>query len=368
MQVVWNISLDSSGYSSCGRNYILALDSINQDVKLDQTIVSQNLNGYGVNKTEKDKFEELSKKSYSKKYVRIHHCVPDRFYIDDNAFLNIGYTVNETYDIPKRWAYMCNKMDAIFTASTFCKEVFEKNGVNVPIFVVPHCLNKEIYNREVNPLFFKNNRYKNKFLFSGDVTDRKGIFELLEVWDSIPNNYNSSLTIKGYYNSFSRQDQNKLKNKIKEHLKDKKRNPVFFYGHCLDTSIVPNFVKSFDYVVSPSKGEGFGLVPFEAIFLGVPPIVTNATGILEYANEKNSIFINCENHKEASEDLYRVNPDYKNSLFIEINKENLKEIINNIMQEKTSFSINGETYNEFVNRFSYEPIANLIINNIGELT
>lgn len=365
--LVYVSGIDSSGYSSAARNYILALSSIGVNVNLEQTIVSENLNNQGINQKDKEKFKKLSEKTIEKPYVKIHHCVPDKFYIDVDAELNLGYTVNETFDIPRRWVYMCNKMDAIFTASTFCKDVFENSGVKVPVFVVPHCLNKEKWNRKVKPLFFKNNIYEHRFLFANDTTDRKGIFELLEVWDSIPNTGNCSLTIKGYYNSFSRADQEKLKIKLKEYLKSKDRNPVFFYGHCLDTELVPNFIKSFDYLLSPSKGEGFGLLPFESIFLGVPPIVTSATGFLEYANEKNSILLQCEEQEIASDELCNVNPDYKNSKFIKINKSNLNEIITNVIDGKTDFTISNKDYEDFVNKFSYEPIAKKIVNFVKEV-
>lgn len=367
-QIIYSISVDSSGYSLAGINYIKALHYNNHNVKLDRTIVSQNLDGYGFGTEEKVLFKNLEDKPIQKPYIRIHHSVPDRFYIDPEAELNIGYTVNETYDIPKRWVYMCNKMDAIFTASNFCKQVFEKNGITVPVYVIPHTLDSSIYDREkVVPLFFKNNRFEHKFLFAGDVTDRKGIFELLEVWDSIPNTHNASLTIKGYYNSFSEKDQTKLKLKLKEHIKSNNRNKIFFYGHCLENSLMKRFIKSFDYLVSPTKGEGFGLLGFESIFLGVPPILTNATGVLEYANEGNSLLINVLGTKKASDELLRVNPDYLNSQFIDIDKEHLRQILMDIIHNKIIFNISDESYNEFIDKFKYETIAKLIVEKINEI-
>lgn len=367
MNIIWSISLDSSGYSNCGREYIKALHSIGINIIHDKTIVSQNLNGYGLSKEEIAFFNSLQNKKIDKQYVKIHHCVPDRFYIDSKAKLNIGYTVNETYDIPDRWTIMCNKMDAIFTASSFCKDVLKKSGVNVPIFVIPHCHDKKNWNKEVKPLIFENNKYENKFLFSGDMTDRKGIFELLEVWNQLPNTNNCSLTIKGYYNSFSKRDQEILKEKIRSNLSNPNKNSVFFYGDCLDTELIPRFMKSFDYIISPHKGEGFGLLPFEGIFLGVPPILTKATGVLEYANEKNSLLIDTEGYEEASKELYKVNSDYKKCKFVKINKNHLYDIIYRLIRYNNKFEIDEEEYNNFTVKFSYETIGNLIVDSIGKL-
>lgn len=363
-QIVFSSSSDCSGYSSCSRNYILALNENGYDVKFDRTIISNNINGYGVNQ---DIYKKLYEKSYNNKYVRIHHSVPDRFYIDKNAILNIGYTVSETYKIPENWPYLCNKMDAIFTASSFCRDIFLKNGVTVPIFVIPHCLNKNIWNRKVKPLIFKNNQFENKFFFAGDTTDRKGIFELLDVWNEIPKNDNCSLTIKGYYNSFSQDDQSKLKEKIKSKLNNKDINPVFFYGHCLNDNLIPRFYKSFDYNISPHKGEGFGLIPFESIFLGVPTIVTNATGTQEFTNINNSLLIDVDGYEFASDELCKVNPEYRDCEFIKISKNSLKNIITDICNNEIKFKIKNEYYNDFVNTYSYEPISKKIIESIQEL-
>ena len=44
-------------------------------------------------------------------------------------------------------------------------------------------------------------------------------------------------------------------------------------------------------LVYPTSGEGFGMIPFEAICTGMPTIVSNATGCRDFA--KYSIPLNC---------------------------------------------------------------------------
>ncbi len=366
MQIVWSVSLDTSGYSSSGRDYILALNSIGQDVKHDKTFVSANLEGYGLTPSENKIFEILRTKPYDKNFVRIHHCVPDKFYIDPKALLNIGYTVAESEQIPERWIGNCNKMDAIFTASSFCKKVFYDNGVTKPIFVIPHCHDTSVWNPNVSPFFMKNNSFKNRFLFAGDITDRKGLNELLSVWKKIPINSDCSLTIKGYYNSFNKKDQDILKESIRDKIKTEV-NPIFFYGHCLSNSLIPRFLRSFDYIVSPNKGEGFGLLPFESILLGVPAIVTGSTGNIEYANPNNSILIRTKGFEKASKELLQVNSNFSKSLLVKIDEDHLLQIMEDIILMGNSFSISKEEQNRFLKEYSYNNIGKRIVNTIKTL-
>ncbi len=47
-----------------------------------------------------------------------------------------------------------------------------------------------------------------------------------------------------------------------------------------------DFVRWFDFVVQPSRAEGFGLVPLEALALGVPVVATTCTGHGAYLTEE----------------------------------------------------------------------------------
>ena len=50
---------------------------------------------------------------------------------------NIVFTMWETTDLPSHWPDLCNQCDAVVVPSTFCKEVFRKSGVEVPIHILP---------------------------------------------------------------------------------------------------------------------------------------------------------------------------------------------------------------------------------------
>lgn len=47
---------------------------------------------------------------------------------------------------------------------------------------------------------------------------------------------------------------------------------------------VTKYIGTFDYVVQPSRAEGFGLVPLESLATGVPVVMTGCTGHSEYVD------------------------------------------------------------------------------------
>ena len=51
-----------------------------------------------------------------------------------------------------------------------------------------------------------------------------------------------------------------------------------------NSELMSNFFKKVDCFVFPTRGEGFGLTPLEAMATGMPAIVTNWSGPCEYMN------------------------------------------------------------------------------------
>ena len=63
----------------------------------------------------------------------------------------IGIDVADTDQIGKIAVQLCNLATAMITHSTFCKEVYVKSGVKVPVYVVPHGLDKIFYEPRKTP-------------------------------------------------------------------------------------------------------------------------------------------------------------------------------------------------------------------------
>jgi hypothetical protein len=57
--------------------------------------------------------------------------------------VQVIYTTFECTSIPRGWDDEINKMAACFTTSNFCVEHFKKNGIEVPLHLIPHGVNPD---------------------------------------------------------------------------------------------------------------------------------------------------------------------------------------------------------------------------------
>lgn len=373
MDIIWSCPLDVSGYSQCGRDYTLCLDYIGCNVKYETPVVSSLLDGLGIDSELKNKLQTLIDKDFDRGYIRVSHSVPDRFVIDKNAILNIGYTVVETERLPNGWAFLCNKMDAIFTASDFCRDILIRNGVSVPVFVIPHCHSIEEY----SDVGFYNigNRKSYNFLFMADMTPRKGWKHLIKAYcESFSPEDDVSLTFKVYYHDFSEKSKEKCKNAIREvadvlgYKLNHNTAPFYFYGGCLPNKCIPRFINSFDAIVSPHSGEGWGLCMSQAMMLGKPVIATNYSGNLQFMNKNNSYLVPIKGFEDVPHDMIKINSNYADQKWAVVDATVLGNTMKQIYNDPSSAAEKGADGKRHMhNLFSYEPIGKKITNSIETL-
>lgn len=178
---------------------------------------------------------------------------PDFYqFINPNAY-KIGYTAWESTEMKKIWKYGLKMINELWVPNQFCKDVFE-NFVDVPITVFPH---------GVDDKFERKHRvYEGtlKFLHIGHPAYRKNLSDTVEAFlDLYKGRKDVTLTIKAYNGSeIQGIDQPNIK-VIEENLT---------YAE------MTNLLHSHHVLVYPSWGEGFGLIPLQAIATGMPAIVT----------------------------------------------------------------------------------------------
>ena len=210
----------------------------------------------------------------TKPYAHISFIQPE-MYTGTSKQYRIGYTPWESTEIPELWVQKMNAMDEIWTTSNFCKDIFEQNGVKVDL-VLPHGINSDVYpivHRELNDTFY--------FLHIGGPTERKG----------------GQMVMDAFVELFDGQDNVKLIMKVNDHSEARWRDRNGVYRGSPESHSQVIFIKdeltleqmSALYAkahccVYPSNGEGFGLIPFQAIATGCPTILTNATGMKDFAN------------------------------------------------------------------------------------
>jgi len=186
----------------------------------------------------------------------------------------IGYTPWESTVIPDAWRYLMESQDELWTTSQFCKEVYANYDIDTT--VVPHGIDPEVFKIQERTLV-------DKFIFYhiGSPTEGKG----------------SQRVVDAFLDLFDGQDDKMLVLKstgeTNARWTDKKG---FYHGNAgnhpqiqvvkfdltvEDMSHLYNIAHCFVY---PSNGEGFGLIPFQAMATGIPILVTNGTGMKDFAH------------------------------------------------------------------------------------
>jgi len=295
-----------NGYAIAAKNYILALKNHNLRI---HTLDSQHrIDVAGENLS---LFRKFAKKEENKEAIQIYHCIPPIQRRRKKNKTTIGVATFETYDPPKHWIEILNQNDAVIVPSTFCEEIFKKAGVTQPIHLIPHTLDLNKYNSNVAP---KLTNDKFKFLFIGAWRKRKGYEELIKAWRStFQNNEHVELTIKT-------DKPNRAKNYVR-----KLTNNILIENRTINENNMPSFIKSFDCLVLPTKGEGFGLPALQAMALGVPVIITDYSGCTDFANDDTAFLLKPE-RIVIKDDMDRI-PQFVRRSWADVSVEQISDVM-----------------------------------------
>lgn len=195
--------------------------------------------------------------------------------------IRIGGFVCETDRIHRDWVDVCNRLDFAFVPSEFCRRAFVDSGVEVPVMVVPHGLEPEFrpYDRpgDRSPFIFFNS------FDSGSFHQRKSATELVQCFcrtfsdaDGVELHLRTQAT-KEMLALVSHHDRHGL-------IRLVPADP-------LPLAAFAKLYSQVDCVVHPSKGEGFGLIPFQAIACECPVIAPAVTGMADYLNDSNAVIL-----------------------------------------------------------------------------
>lgn len=201
----------------------------------------------------------------------INFCQP--YYYQLNNAYNVGYTPWESTKIPSGWLYNMNVCNEIWTTSNFVKDVYIQNGIKNNIYVIPHGISEDfsIVERELVNKF--------NFLHVGGDSKRKNaqlvVDAFLELFDGDDNyqlilKYNDFCYAEIYLNGrLVQATEHPQIIGIPEIFSNEDMVKLYQKCHCM---------------VYPTSGEGFGMIPFEAMATGMPTIVTNLTGCADFAH------------------------------------------------------------------------------------
>jgi glycosyltransferase involved in cell wall biosynthesis len=214
--------------------------------------------------------------------IGIIETTPDNFFMN-KCKVKVCNTMAESDEIGKEWVSKINSMDYVIVPNDFYRRVFLNSGVVKPIKIIPHGVNINLFKRIARPkpkIF--------KFGSCGYLNERKGAFEMMMAFAS----------------EFDKGE------KVELHLHTTDPD-LWFYHNTKDPRIkitndtwnfeqVRDFYYGLDCFVFPSRAEGIGYPPREAMSTGLPVIVMNYSGLEEIAKQDFSYPLEPDGYEKAN--------------------------------------------------------------------
>lgn len=347
MRISYFAYINHTGYSIAAQDYILSLKT--EDIKIHP------LNRFtesGVSKNRQQILSGMINKKLDPE-INIYHCIPPRYKKVAGA-KNVGVCLFETMNPPKDWIVQMNNMDAIIVASDFNERVFQSHGVTTPMFKVPHCFDPKLFNASVK----HNGRYNAfTFLSIGTWKQRKN-------WDVL---------IKGFYDAFEDKDgvclliktdkpellkEEVIRIKRNHEWRSKKTAPIFADQTVKsDFEYIPSFMKKGDVYVCASMGEGFGLPGLHAMALNIPVVITKYGGVLEYAKEEHTTYIEPKHYK-TFQNMDNI-PQFRNCIWPVLRISDVRDQLRSAKDNYVELQKKSQIAYSFVhNNFNYDVIGN----------
>lgn len=390
--------LSGGGYSTEAWSYILALDGLDENVKL-----SIEQHGDLVNvefweglpeEMRKLAIELHQTKCRLNETIIVCHSEPGAWFpplfetlpCPERGYggykIVIGRTMFETDRVNAQHVERCNQMDYVWVPTDFHVNTFIQSGVD-PSKVV----------KIVQPVdwkFFDPVKYKPFYLPSKgtlvlgprSVNIKSGshfVFMSVFKWE---HRKGWDVLLWSYLKEFSKVDsvalylltnpyytENDFGNKILEFVEssDLERPvhgwaPVYVIDNHIAQIDFPRIYKAADAFVLPSRGEGWGRPIVEAMAMSLPVIVTNWSGPTEYMTEENSYPLPVERMSEVTEG------PFKGHFWAEPSADKLQNLMRHVMSNPEEAKAKGRQAREdMINRFSPEIVAGIVRDQVQQI-
>ena len=243
---------------------------------------------------------------------------------------NIAIIPWETTVIPKSWVGKINGFDGLLVPCKQNAEDFKNSGVKVPIGLIHWGIDPN--------KFYPLERPESKvFTFGtlGALSIRKGTDVLVQAFrEEFPTEKDVKLIAKTSYNNYPFA--------IKDPRIEVQMTAVS------NEELITNFYKKVDCFVFPTRGEGFGMTPLEAMATGIPAIVTGWSGPMEYMDKEDGWLIDYKmvEAKNFTDLIYKE----QCGNWAEPDKEHLKKLMRYAYEHRDEVKEKGKKASERVLR------------------
>jgi glycosyltransferase involved in cell wall biosynthesis len=206
--------------------------------------------------------------------VLINNCLPVDYSFE--ADYVVGFSYWETSVLPSNWVSLMNQCDEVWTTSRWAKSAFENSGVTRPVYAFNLGVDTDVfYYRDRSHLPYR----PFTFVHVGSPSTRKNTQLVVDAFIRLfGDDENYRLIIK----SNGPPDARYIKDGINLGSLYHKNNIKIIDSYLTDEQLADLFA-SCNCMVYPTRGEGWGMAPFQAIATGLPTICTNRTACEEFA-------------------------------------------------------------------------------------
>lgn len=221
--------------------------------------------------------------------IEIQHCQPPAFK-DEVVERQWMYTMFETTHTPRSWIKMINQAERVIVPSSWLVDSWREQGVTIPIHVIGHGFDPKFIHYVKRP---RTGEEPYTFLHYGQLSVRKG----------------TDILAKAFLDEFKGQKDVKLIMKnalpyIPVSLSSLPEFPEIEFIHATySKEEMLDLLQESDCFVFPTRGEGFGLPPFEAMASGLPTIVTPWSGATDYINPQDTLALEYTMERSENFDM-----------------------------------------------------------------
>jgi glycosyltransferase involved in cell wall biosynthesis len=207
--------------------------------------------------------------------VMLNFCMPNAY---DYSDVTIGYTPWESTEVPVDWRGGLRAVDELWTTSSWTKEVLSAHRGD-DIFVLPHGIEDIWIPRKRSQL-----TTPFTFLHMGEPAVRKGGDIVLEAWHKA---FRHRKDVRLIYKCV-KYPMCRVKDRTGSIIASPGMiDNVQTLGQVMTQEELLNLFYKSHCMVYPSRGEGFGLIPFQALATGMPTILPEQGGTSDFAGYSN---------------------------------------------------------------------------------
>ncbi len=282
-QMAWHSILNfPSGYAVSAKNFILALDR--KDVDIRYKYVYGKGTPFPVEEPTKGGdyiTSTIRGRAFDTSFPQVVYGQGDVFQKNDGSY-KIGYTMLEVTGIPEEWARQANMMDEVWVPSSFNVETFRNSGVTVPMYTIPLGVDPNYYNP-----YIKGHKHHNKYAFLTvfEWGERKAPELLLRAYNRAFTSADDVVLICKLINNDPGIDVHKELEKL-DLNRPGSPDIVILHNTKFQDYEMPVLYRSADCFVTATRGEGWGMPILEAMACGVPTIATNWSAQTDFFNEE----------------------------------------------------------------------------------